>query len=62
MPVEEIIEKYPKANGFFLERRIMCMVCGEPFWGTLAELLGQKGYGAEEIETIVGECNKFISN
>ena len=40
--VEEIVERYPKAVGWLVKHGIICVVCGEPFWGTLGELMEKK--------------------
>jgi hypothetical protein len=62
MPVERIITTFPKANRFFMEKGIMCMVCGEPFWGTIGELLTQKGITADDKDMLLSECNDYLSN
>ncbi len=40
--VEELVTAHPEAIRFLTKRGIVCMVCGEPFWGTLGELMQQK--------------------
>ena len=47
---------------FFLEKKITCMVCGDPFWGTIGELLKQKGLNEKEIDSVIEECNKYLNN
>lgn len=41
-PVEDLVEDHPRAIGFLAERHILCVVCGEAYWGTLGELIAQK--------------------
>lgn len=36
--VEDVIARYPDAVKIFLRYGLPCLVCGEPFWGTIAEL------------------------
>ncbi|HUT99137.1 MAG TPA: DUF1858 domain-containing protein [bacterium] len=58
--VERLLEEHPAAADWLLKRGIVCLRCGEPFWGTLAELLGNKGYAAGDVEKIVAELNAFL--
>jgi len=36
--IEELLEAFPAANGYLIEHGLPCVVCGEPFWGTVGEL------------------------
>jgi len=56
-PVEEIVERYPSASGFLLQRGVVCIRCGEPAWCSLGELIAEKGGDAE---IIVSDLNKFL--
>lgn len=56
--VEEIVEKYPKAVGWLVGKGVVCMVCGEPFWGTLGELMEKKRI--ENPEGLLVELNAFL--
>ena len=58
IPIEDLIKAYPDAVGFLIRHGLPCVVCGEPFWGTLAELAGQKGWDAERIDALVAEFNE----
>ncbi len=40
--VEDLVEEYPKAIGMFIEHGLPCVVCGQPFWGTIQELASLK--------------------
>ncbi len=59
-PVETIFEEHPAASDWLLERGVVCLRCGEPFWGTLGELLVNKGYAADEGKRIVAELNEHL--
>jgi hypothetical protein len=59
-PVERLLEEYPTAADWLLQRGIVCLRCGEPFWGTLGELLGNKGYSAADAQRIVAELNALL--
>jgi hybrid cluster-associated redox disulfide protein len=38
MKVEEILTDHPELTRVFIEQGLPCLVCGEPFWGTIEEL------------------------
>jgi hypothetical protein len=54
MTVEELIEAHPQISQYLAGRGIVCVRCGEPYWGTLRELAAHKGL-AEQIDQIVDE-------
>jgi|GEM_PF-657456 len=58
-PVEELVAAHPRAIRFLAEREILCVVCGEPFWGTLGELIGQR----EDLDAgqILAELNAYLA-
>ncbi len=60
MWVEEVLEKYPTAQEFLSKKNIVCVMCGEPVWGSLEELVQDKDFSDEEIDTIIKELNEFI--
>ena len=49
--VDELVEKYPKLSIFLRRRGIICVQCGEVFWGTLEELIKSKGLDSDQIMT-----------
>lgn len=57
--IDDLIRRYPDAVGFLIKRGLPCVVCGEPFWGTLAELAGQKGFNEEQIDALVTDFNEL---
>ncbi len=36
--IEDILRDFPEKTGIFVQMGIPCLVCGEPFWGTVEEL------------------------
>jgi len=42
-PIEDLVEAFPKAVRILAEHNIVCIRCGEPYWGTLGELAADKG-------------------
>lgn len=56
--IEELVDKYPEAIEFLTRRGIVCIVCGEPAWGTLREVAFRKGI--TDVEKLVDELAEFI--
>ncbi|MBD3368442.1 MAG: DUF1858 domain-containing protein [Candidatus Eisenbacteria bacterium] len=56
--IEELLEKAPEANTFLIERGLPCLVCGEPFWGTLEDLARRNGI--EDVDALVSEMNAHL--
>ncbi len=57
--VEDLIQKHPDAIGFLIRSGLPCVVCGEPFWGTLLELGRQKGLTKDQVTALVNEFNRL---
>jgi hypothetical protein len=58
--VEELVEQHPRAAGFLADRGIVCIRCGEPYWGTLRELASTKHLD-DQIELIVIELQEYLN-
>lgn len=56
--IEEIVEKHPNLTKILSEHGIVCVVCGEPVWGTLKEAADRKGI--KNLEEIIEELNSYI--
>ncbi|MBN2728628.1 MAG: hypothetical protein JXR53_05340 [Bacteroidales bacterium] len=59
--VEELIEIIPESVDFLRQKGIVCVLCGEPVWGTLEELAIEKGFSKDDIQQIVNEINSLPS-
>jgi soluble P-type ATPase len=57
--IEELVEQVPEAVSFLRERGIVCIICGEPVWGTLYQLASDKGLSDKEIDALVEEIAKL---
>lgn len=57
--VEDLVERIPDSVTFLRERGLVCILCGEPVWGTLNELAKTKKFTDEEIDTLVDQLNKM---
>ena len=58
--IEDLVEDYPASVAFLLERKIVCIKCGEPIWGTLRETLVRGEI--EDIDRFVRDLNEFLVN
>lgn len=58
--IEDLVDKIPKSIPFLREKGIVCVVCGEPVWGSLNDLAKQKGFSDETIDQIVTELNQQL--
>ncbi len=58
--IEDLVELLPQSVSLLREKGIVCVVCGEPVWGSLNDLATQKGLSDESIEQIISELNKFL--
>ncbi|PKP38637.1 MAG: DUF1858 domain-containing protein [Bacteroidetes bacterium HGW-Bacteroidetes-15] len=57
--VEDLVEQLPDSVAFLRERGLVCILCGEPVWGTLYELAKSKSFTDEEIDSIVDKLTKM---
>ncbi|UCG61793.1 MAG: DUF1858 domain-containing protein [Candidatus Zixiibacteriota bacterium] len=58
--IEDLVDELPEAVKYMLNHGILCILCGEPIWGTLEEAAGNKGYGDEDIKKVVDELNSLL--
>ncbi len=56
--VEELLEELPASNEYLIEQGLPCLICGEPFWGSLADLASK--HGVEDVDRIVRELNDML--
>ncbi len=55
--VEELVESYPQIVSFLLRKNIVCVKCGEPYWGTIGELIAGKG---GDVNALLAELNSEL--
>jgi hypothetical protein len=48
-PVEEVLDKHPTLARVFVRFNVPCLVCGEPFWGTVRELAQKYNVELEDL-------------
>ena len=57
--VEALLEQFPESSAYLTREGVHCFVCGEPAWGTLAELTKSKGI---DIDRIMVELKAYLKN
>ena len=57
--IEDMLERYPEAAGFFLRYGIKCFSCSGVLWGTVEEALRRKK--VEDIEGTVAELRTYVA-
>lgn len=57
--IEDLVHDYPELIRPLREYGIVCIVCGEPVWGTLGELAKSKNIN--DIDKIVTAMNRIIT-
>ena len=57
--VEELVEAHPKAISWLADRGIVCIRCGEPYWGSLRELAAARSKDGD-IDALVVDLNLFL--
>lgn len=58
--IEDLVSKYPELISPLAEMGIVCIACGEPVWGTLEELISQKGL--ENSQEVMDRLNHIIED
>lgn len=58
LTVDELVAEYPEAAGFLADKHVVCIVCGEPYWGTLGDLMANKGIA--DPEALVNELREHL--
>ena len=57
--IEELIEKYPGIDKHLRKWDIICVLCGEPVWSRLGDLIRQKGLDEDKI---IADINEHFSH
>lgn len=58
--IEELIEVYPQAAGFLADRGLVCIRCGEPYWGSMRELAVTKGM-SQVVDQMAQDLAEYLS-
>jgi hypothetical protein len=57
--VDDLLEHHPYLNTLLMKMGIVCVQCGEVFWGTLGELIRSKG---RDVSEVLKELNAKIAD
>lgn len=60
--IEELVSILPESVSFLMEKGIRPLICGEPIWGTIEEVVLAKGYTSEELEKMLLDLNKMLQS
>lgn len=60
--IEELTEILPESVTYLMEKGIRCLICGEPIWGTIEEVVMEKGFSEQELDIIINELNMLSEN
>ncbi len=55
MSVDMILEEEPRLARLFIDAGLPCLVCGEPFWGTVRELCDQRGVNCIKLVELLNK-------
>jgi methionine synthase II (cobalamin-independent) len=58
--IEEIVNKSSEAVKYLMDKKIRCIRCGEPIWGTLGDVLKEKGFSEDEIKQILEDLSSIV--
>ncbi len=59
--IEELVDHYPFAIRYLMEKKIRCIMCGEPVWGTLEDAAKEKGFNDADIQEFCKELNQLAN-
>jgi len=57
--IEDLVEQLPQSVRYLMNHGIVCILCGEPIWGTLEQAAKKKGFGDEDIQKFVDDLNEM---
>lgn len=57
--IEDLVHILPASVRYLSEKGLTCIACGEPVWGTLAELARAKGFQDGDIDIITEDLNQL---
>jgi hypothetical protein len=57
--LDDLLEEYTGLNRSLRRRNIICVQCGEVYWGTLGELVREKGL---DVNQIIAELNSEFNS
>jgi len=53
-----LIERHPEIVGWLADHDIVCIKCGEPYWGSIGDLIRSKG---KDVAALLKELNARLA-
>jgi len=53
--IEDLLDRYPDIGTFLRQYGIVCVLCGEPVWDTLGNMIRQKGLDPDRTMAEINE-------
>jgi predicted nucleotidyltransferase len=60
--IEDLVTLLPESVSYMMEKGIRLLICGEPIWGTIEEVVLAKNYSQEDLDKIITELNDLLKN
>lgn len=61
MTIEELVGILPESVSYLMDKGIRVLICGEPIWGTLEEVVTAKGYSVSELDNMINDLNLLLT-
>ncbi|MEJ5285931.1 DUF1858 domain-containing protein [Bacteroidetes/Chlorobi group bacterium Naka2016] len=58
--IEDLVTILPDSVSYMMEKGIRLLICGEPIWGTVEEVVLAKGFTNSQLEEIISDLNKML--
>lgn len=58
--IEDLVTILPESVNYFMEKGIRLLICGEPVWGTIEEIVSSKSFSNEDLDEIVSYLNTLL--
>ncbi|MCX7908510.1 MAG: DUF1858 domain-containing protein [Ignavibacteria bacterium] len=58
--IEELVSVIPESVNYFMEKGIRLLICGEPIWGTIEEVILSKGFSNDQLDIILEDLNNIL--
>jgi len=59
-PVDDILDAYPMAGLWLSRQGVVCVQCGEVFWGSLKDLCECKKIKGREFDRLLNDFNAYL--
>jgi hypothetical protein len=60
-PVDELVDAYPATRAWLREHGLICVQCGEVYWGSLESLAQGRGMDRARFAEVLVELNALLA-